>query len=194
MFWALCGTAGEGWRRDAEVSVHTCPLQSEAGVMAGPPQTWAPAAGEGELRSAGPHCLDPRLTAPSLTSQALRDAPWTQRAGGPREQREALLTPGPSMGLRVVWGLGLLQRSMCRVSASQPASGHSHPLPSPSGFLTTGCSGHTGSQGGDKGSASHTCPEHAQEPVKGLMTARVSGMALAGGDGSRNTIRVLLLR
>lgn len=124
MFRALCGAAGEGWRRDAEVSVHTCPLQSEAGVMAGPPQTWAPAAGEGELRSAGPHCLDPRLTAPSLTSQALWDAPWTQRAGGPREQREALLTPGPSMGLRVVWGLGLLQRSMCRVSASQPASGH----------------------------------------------------------------------
>lgn len=30
----------------------------------------------------------------------------------PREQREALLTPGPSMGLRVVEGLGLLQRSV----------------------------------------------------------------------------------
>ena len=46
MFWALCGAAGEGWRRDAQVSVHTCPLQSEAGHGRAPPDL-GPCSGRG---------------------------------------------------------------------------------------------------------------------------------------------------
>lgn len=59
-FTGVRGAAGEGWRRDAQVSLHTCPLQSEAGITAGPPQTWAPAAGEG---GAGGSCARLVLTA-----------------------------------------------------------------------------------------------------------------------------------
>lgn len=43
----------------------------------------------------------------------------------PQERRETFLTlGGPSMRLRVVVGLGLLQRLVCRASASHPDSGH----------------------------------------------------------------------
>lgn len=38
MFWALCGAAGEGWRRDAQVSVHTCPCRVRLASRQGPPR------------------------------------------------------------------------------------------------------------------------------------------------------------
>ena len=98
MFWALLGGGGggggvgSGGRVEGRCSgPRACmpPAEQGSGITAGPaPQTWATAAGErgsrGQLRSAGPHRLDPQLTAPSLTSQALWDAPRLQRAGGPR--------------------------------------------------------------------------------------------------------------
>lgn len=101
------------------------PCRARLHITAGPtPETWGPVAGERGSRLSRPsppgspaHSSISDLTGAlgcSLAAESRR----------PQEQREALLTPGPFMRLRVVGRLGLLQRLVCRASASYPASGH----------------------------------------------------------------------
>lgn len=193
------GQRGKGGGETLRSTCMHAPCRARLRITAGPtPETWGPVAGERGSRLSRPSPPgSPAHSSISDLAGALGCSPAAE-SRRPQEQREALLTPGPFMRLRVVGRLGLLQRLVCTASASHPASGHRGRPAAPT--LSKWLPNHWvlwphrepgKGRGLRRPHLLRMCP---QEPVKALMTTHVSGAALASGDGSENTIRVLLLR
>lgn len=119
------GQRGKGGGETLRSTCMHAPCRARLRITAGPtPETWGPVAGERGSRLSRPSPPgSPAHSSISDLAGALGCSPAAE-SRRPQEQREALLTPGPFMRLRVVGRLGLLQRLVCAASASHPASGH----------------------------------------------------------------------
>lgn len=89
----------------------------------GPPRRGALWRGRGGAGSAGPHRLGPRLTAPSLTRRCSGMLPGCRKQEAPGAERGPS-DPRPFHEACGRGAAGILQRLVCRASASHPASGH----------------------------------------------------------------------